>query len=78
MRTNPSCTDPSVHQTQEMAAPQPNYPAIGAHLQGLADEAVLVPNAEPITFLQMKALFDQFENQIMARSVVSFWIRPWF
>jgi hypothetical protein len=69
-----------------MAAQQPNYAAIGNHLQGLANEVVLLPNAvpaAPVTLLQVQNLIfqmqqniqqqiQQLENRLVARSVVSF------
>jgi len=50
-----------------MAAQQPNYAAIGNHLQGLANEVVLLPNAAPaapVTLLQVQNLILQMQQNI--------------
>jgi hypothetical protein len=74
-----------------MAAQQPNYAAIGNHLQGLANEVVLLPNAAPaapVTLLQFQNLIhdmqqniqqqiQQLENRLVARLIVSSCVLTW-
>ena len=52
-----------------MAAQQPDYAAIGNHLQDLANEIVLIPNTAPVTLqqLEFQQQIQQFENRVVAR-----------
>ncbi|KAM6502112.1 hypothetical protein JOM56_002089 [Amanita muscaria] len=65
--TGPGSEYLAQHSNVTMAAQQPNYATISNHLQGLANEIVLLPNvapAAPITLAQFQHLMEQMQQNI--------------